>query len=66
MTLSGFSSMSARETFEHGGGDADPVQAVCVEGLIPSRVRQEPGWQGEGGRAGVGAGGGQRLGDSGT
>ncbi len=58
--------MCAGESFEDGSGDAGRVQAVGVQDLVAGGVRQEPGRQGEGGRAGVRSGGGQCLGDPGT
>jgi hypothetical protein len=58
--------VSAGETFEHGSGDTNPVQAVRLEDLIAAGVRQEPGRQGERGGAGVGSRGGQRLSDPGA
>jgi hypothetical protein len=50
------------ESLQDGGGDAGGVQAVGAQELIAGGVRQESGWQGEGGRAGVRSGGGQGLG----
>jgi len=52
----------AGEPLEDGGGNSGCVQAVGLQDQITGGVWQEPGWQGEGGRAGVRPCGGQGLG----